>query len=272
MTGVDLDADPTDPANRMGIIPRGVANIFAAAQQLKQERGNAWQYSIKGSFVELYNEDLIDLLGIEDSAGARREVQIREDKDGTILLGGLREVPVKNAAEVMQLIKQGSAIRRTNETDMNAQSSRSHAIFSITLTQKKYIGSTPLPNGNLTTPVNGKGGSGRTSPMPFGTPSPTSRLARPTSVYGAPGHSSRVSSPTFGRPQTPSFASAMNRTGSLRPASAMALRPASPDQEDSPTATTSGDWVTVISKFHFVDLAGSERVSTFCESREKSVY
>lgn len=101
MTGIDLDANPSDPNNGMGIIPRAVSTIFTQARQLKEERGNSWNYSIKGSFIEIYNEDLIDLLSLDDSAGGRREVQIREDKDGHIIWGGLREVNVKNPNEVM---------------------------------------------------------------------------------------------------------------------------------------------------------------------------
>jgi hypothetical protein len=98
MTGIDLDADPTDPANGMGIIPRSVATIFARAQQLRGERAGNWTCSFKGSFLELYNEDLIDLL---DDSPSRRDVQIREDKDGHIIMGGLREVSVRSPAEVM---------------------------------------------------------------------------------------------------------------------------------------------------------------------------
>ena len=101
MTGIDLDADPSDPDNGMGIIPRAVSTIFSRAKQLKEERGGAWHYSIKSSFIEIYNEDLIDLLSLDDTAGGRREVQIREDKDGHIIWGGLREVNVKNSSEVM---------------------------------------------------------------------------------------------------------------------------------------------------------------------------
>lgn len=101
MTGIDLDADPSDPSNGMGIIPRAVSTIFTRARKLKEERGGAWNYNIKGSFVELYNEDLLDLLSDEGSGG-RREVQIREDKDGHIIWGGLREVQVKNSGEVMK--------------------------------------------------------------------------------------------------------------------------------------------------------------------------
>ncbi|TDL24943.1 kinesin [Rickenella mellea] len=245
MTGVDLDADPSNSNNGMGIIPRSISTIFSRARAMKEERNGAWNFSIKGSFVELYNEDLIDLLAIDESGG-RREVQIREDKDGHIIWGGLREVNVRSANEVMSLIRQGTAIRRTNETDMNAQSSRSHAIFSLTMTQKKFTGSGPPPRSP--------------SPLPPGGRSP-SRLARPTSTYSGAGGSvsGRVSSPTFGRPQTPSFAVAMGRGGSsLRPSSAMGSHNAdgrARSADDDP-----GEWVTIVSKFHFVDLAGSERL------------
>ena len=151
------------------------------------------------------------------------------------------------------LVRKGTSIRRTNETDMNAQSSRSHAIFSLTLTQKKFTGfgpSSPAPS---------------SSPLPAGR-SP-SRLARPSSMIPPSSSGNRVSSPTFGRPSTPSFTSGIGRggpAGGLRPSSAMGLRP--PEGKNS-ISTGGGDddgggeWVTVISKFHFVDLAGSERVS-----------
>lgn len=100
MTGIDLDADPSDPNNGMGIIPRAVSTIFARCRELKEERVGAWNYSIKGSYIEIYNEDLIDLL-TDDTAG-KREVQIREDKQGHIIWEGLREVNVKSANEVMK--------------------------------------------------------------------------------------------------------------------------------------------------------------------------
>ena len=126
---------------------------------------------------------------------------------------------------------------------MNAQSSRSHAIFSLTLTQKKFSGSGQPPRSS--------------SPLPPGGRSP-SRLVRPGSMYGSGPSASekRVASPTLGRPSTPSFASAMGR-GGLRPASALGQlsdRPNNSFDEDR------GEWVTIVSKFHFVDLAGSERV------------
>ncbi|EAU88724.2 kinesin [Coprinopsis cinerea okayama7 len=243
MTGADLDADPSDPHNNMGIIPRAVSHIFSRANRLKEEKAGAWTYNIKASFIEIYNEDLIDLFSMDD-LGGRRDVQIREDKHGHIIWDGLREVNVRNANEVMGLLRKGTSIRRTNETDMNAQSSRSHAIFSLTLTQKKYTGSTP-PRSH--------------SPLPPGGRSP-SRLARPGSMYANAG-ASRVASPTHGRPSTPSFASAMNR-GGLRPASALGHAGDRSGDDD-------GEWITVTSKFHFVDLAGSERLKRTAAQGER---
>jgi len=101
MTGVDLDADPSDSTTGMGIIPRAVSTIFQKMREVKEERGSTWTYTLKGSFIEIYNEDLIDLLS-DDESGGRREVQIREGKDGSIIWGGLREVAVRNSSEVMK--------------------------------------------------------------------------------------------------------------------------------------------------------------------------
>ncbi|KAG8217665.1 kinesin-domain-containing protein [Butyriboletus roseoflavus] len=251
MTGIDLDANPSDPNNGMGIIPRAVSTIFSQAKKLKDERGGSWNYSIKGSFIEVYNEDLIDLLSSDEATGARREVQIREGKDGSIFWGGLREVNVRNSNEVMNLIRQGTSIRRTNETEMNAQSSRSHAIFSLTLTQKKFTGSGP-PRSSSPLPPNGR------SP---------SRLARPGSLYTGSPTTARVSSPTMGRPATPSFHTAMGRGGGLRPASSLGLRP--PDGRTADNDDDSGEWTTIVSKFHFVDLAGSERLKRTAAAGER---
>ncbi|KAL0946833.1 hypothetical protein HGRIS_013002 [Hohenbuehelia grisea] len=148
------------------------------------------------------------------------------------------------------LIRKGTAIRRTNETDMNAQSSRSHAIFSLTLTQKKFVGSGAPPRSSSPLPPNGR------SP---------SRLARPGSVYGASSPTARAASPTLGRPTTPSFAAAMGRGSSLRPSSALGHS----SERSTGGGDDAGEWVTIVSKFHFVDLAGSERLKRTAAAGER---
>lgn len=228
-------ADP-----QMGIIPRAVARIFSA---MRQNKAAGTQYSAKVSFVEIYNEDLIDLLGDAVDGEARPHVQIREAKNGQIIWSGLREVKVSNVAEVMNHLLQGSSVRRTNETDMNAQSSRSHAIFSITLTQKKWVGSGPPPNAAPPSSFGGRSTPGARQ---------ASSLSRASGIPMA----NRVASPSFGR-RTPSGIPGLGGRHSsvgLRPASSIG------DAADDSLAGSEGEWVTIVSKFHFVDLAGSERL------------
>ncbi|GAA5830293.1 hypothetical protein JCM3766R1_002857 [Sporobolomyces carnicolor] len=230
--GEDEDTTFTD---RQGITPRAVAEVFERMNEVSRDSAGASTFTAKVSYVEIYNEDLIDLLA--GDVDVRPTVQIREDKQGNIIWSGLREVKVSSAAEVMNLLSAGSTLRQTGATDMNAQSSRSHAIFSLTISQRKWtgVGTPPSSSSSVTT-----------SPQ---SPRVQNRLS------GIP----RVTSPTPGaRPSTPS-----GRPGSrsgLRPPS-MIGRPSSPNpllEEFNSNGTDS--WSIVTSKFHFVDLAGSERL------------
>ena len=131
---------------------------------------------------------------------------------------------------------------------MNDQSSRSHAIFSLTLTQRKYTGH-GSPKTPDTSPTLG-GGSG------FGTPS---KLSQRQSISNL----SRVTSPTPGsRPGTPGEAG--GRRLIPRPSSGFGrASPAGQLEEENhaqPHLPAAEEWTTVTSKLHFVDLAGSERL------------
>ena len=249
------------PDPQMGIIPRAVGQIFSQ-MRTNMNKSGAIQYSAKASFIEIYHEDLIDLLADPDG-DSRPLVQIREGKGGQIIWSGLREVKVQNVADVMNYLEQGSQIRRTNETDMNAQSSRSHAIFSLTLTQKKYVGTGPPPPSASSNVHPPSAFGGRTTPSSGS----IGRSGLPRPVSGIP---SRAMSPSVGsRPNTPSMhgglpvPSGRNSATGLRPSSVAGMRSSmTPGGGGDPFAgTQEGDWVTVVSKFHFVDLAGSERVS-----------
>ncbi|GAA5920854.1 hypothetical protein JCM1841_002353 [Sporobolomyces salmonicolor] len=215
---------------RQGITPRAVAEIFDRMKEVQRESKGATSFTSKVSYIEIYNEDLIDLLA--GDMDARPTVQIREDKQGNIIWSGLREVKVSTAADVMNLLATGSTLRQTGATDMNAQSSRSHAIFSLTITQRKWSGLGPPPSVN-------------TSPQ---SPRIANRLS------GLP----RVTSPTPGaRASTPTSDRPGSRSG-LRPPSQIG-RPSSPLGNESAYGGADS-WSTLTSKFHFVDLAGSERL------------
>ncbi|XP_025416785.1 chromosome-associated kinesin KIF4-like [Sipha flava] len=113
-----------------GIIPRAIQNIFNEVQKLKEEA----QFSISASFIELYQEQVYDLL-----SPTRATLDIREDGRG-ICIPGLTEMRVTDLSSTLQCLIQGSNGRATGATAMNAQSSRSHCIFTLTISQIRENG------------------------------------------------------------------------------------------------------------------------------------
>lgn len=90
------------------------------------------------TYVEIYNETLRDLL-VADSTGFndRNSVAIREDVKGNIILTGLHQVDITCVDDILNALDFGSSIRQTDATAINAKSSRSHAVFSLNLVQRK---------------------------------------------------------------------------------------------------------------------------------------
>jgi chromosome segregation ATPase len=102
----------------------------------KSSANKDWQ--LRATYVEIYNEQLRDLLLPENTPlNERPTVNIREDRDGRILLTGLTQKTISSAEELLDCLNWGSAIRQTDATAVNAKSSRSHAVFSLNLVQKK---------------------------------------------------------------------------------------------------------------------------------------
>ncbi|KKY14120.1 putative kinesin-like protein [Diplodia seriata] len=95
-----------------------------------------WQ--LKASYVEIYNEQLRDLLVPADVPQYERaQVTIREDPKGRIILSGLQQMTINSIDDLLHALNFGSSIRQTDATAINSQSSRSHAVFSLNLVQKK---------------------------------------------------------------------------------------------------------------------------------------
>ncbi|KAI8141857.1 P-loop containing nucleoside triphosphate hydrolase protein, partial [Fennellomyces sp. T-0311] len=115
------------------------------------------RHSVKVSFVEIYNEELIDLLNPAPST-ERPPVTIREDTKGQIYWTGVKEVAVESTEDVLRHLQMGTLNRATGSTDMNAKSSRSHAIFSVTLKQEKWVRSA-TPKASISTHVRSRDNS-----------------------------------------------------------------------------------------------------------------
>ena len=113
-----------------GVIPRSVRDIFSHIAEKPDT-----EFLVKVSFMELYNEQLFDLL----SPKTRREdtlVDIREDGNKGIKIPGLTESAITSVGETMALLEKASEGRVTAATAMNARSSRSHAIFTLGIEAK----------------------------------------------------------------------------------------------------------------------------------------
>ncbi|XP_026426446.1 kinesin-like protein KIN-5C [Papaver somniferum] len=116
-----------------GVIPRAVKQIFDTLESQNAE------YSVKVTFLELYNEEITDLLAHEEitkfsvEEKQKKQLPLMEDGKGGVLVRGLEEEIVTNTSEIFTLLERGSAKRRTAETLLNKQSSRSHSLFSITI-------------------------------------------------------------------------------------------------------------------------------------------
>ncbi|KAI7898697.1 uncharacterized protein BX663DRAFT_523777 [Cokeromyces recurvatus] len=96
------------------------------------------RFTVKVSFIEIYNEELHDLLN-SAPPDELPPITIREDAKNRIYWTGVKEVEVHNTADVMYYLEQGTQNRATGATDMNEKSSRSHAIFSVSLKQEKWV-------------------------------------------------------------------------------------------------------------------------------------
>ncbi|EME40505.1 hypothetical protein DOTSEDRAFT_136681 [Dothistroma septosporum NZE10] len=101
-------------------------------------------WELRATYVEIYHEQLRDLLVPESVPQQdRAQIAIREDTKGRIMLTGLTQLPINSAEDVYNALNSGSLIRQTDATAINARSSRSHAVFSLQLIQKKSDAPTP---------------------------------------------------------------------------------------------------------------------------------
>uniref|UniRef100_A0A8C8GF04 Kinesin motor domain-containing protein n=1 Tax=Oncorhynchus tshawytscha TaxID=74940 RepID=A0A8C8GF04_ONCTS len=137
-TGFDVNIGEEE----LGIIPRAVSHLFRGIeerQQAAKEQGRPVpEFKINAQFLELYNEEVLDLFDSTRDLEARAQkshIKIHEDANGGIYTVGVTTRTVASEAEMMQCLKLGALCRTTASTQMNVQSSRSHAIFTIHLCQ-----------------------------------------------------------------------------------------------------------------------------------------
>ncbi|KAJ5826426.1 kinesin-like protein klpA [Penicillium riverlandense] len=119
-----------------GMIPRAVHQIYDTAQGL-EEKG--WRYTMAGNFVEVYNENLNDLLGNPEELDKKKH-EIRHDMQrGKTTITDINTVHLDSPEMVESILKQAAANRSVAATKANERSSRSHSVFILKLIGENHI-------------------------------------------------------------------------------------------------------------------------------------
>jgi len=122
MMGTSID----DKEGR-GVIPRIVEQIF---ESILSSPLNI-EYTVRVSYMEIYMERIRDLLQPQND-----NLPVHEEKNRGVYVKGLLEIYVSSVQEVYEVMRRGGNARAVAATNMNQESSRSHSIFVITITQK----------------------------------------------------------------------------------------------------------------------------------------
>ena len=115
--------------NKRGIIPRTIECIFS---YIESNSNKDTKFIIRAAYLQIYNEMISDLLKPENS---NKNLSIREDKKKGLYVDGLSEWAVRNPSDIYALLERGATCREVSNTFMNDVSSRSHAVFMITVEQ-----------------------------------------------------------------------------------------------------------------------------------------
>ncbi|XP_061451905.1 kinesin-like protein KIF7 isoform X2 [Rhineura floridana] len=118
--------------DEQGIIPRAMAEAFRI-----MDENDLLDYTVRISYLEVYKEEFRDLLQVET---ASKDIQIREDDKGNIVLHAVKETEVEGLDEVLSLLEMGNMAKHTGATHINRKSSRSHSIFTVTMEQRRSAG------------------------------------------------------------------------------------------------------------------------------------
>ena len=131
----------SDP-NLKGVIPNAFDHIFGF---IKTE-GESRKFILRCSFVEIYNEEVRDLLGNKD-----KKLNIRDDPKKGTFLQDLTYINIKNPNDIDKALDKGNKNRHVGQTSMNDQSSRSHSLFTVYLEieEKGENGQSRIKSGKL---------------------------------------------------------------------------------------------------------------------------
>eukprot|EP00747_Dinoflagellata_sp_TGD_P164390 gnl/TRDRNA2_/TRDRNA2_184268_c0_seq1.p1 gnl/TRDRNA2_/TRDRNA2_184268_c0~~gnl/TRDRNA2_/TRDRNA2_184268_c0_seq1.p1 ORF type:complete len:1175 (+),score=317.96 gnl/TRDRNA2_/TRDRNA2_184268_c0_seq1:73-3597(+) len=128
-SGKTFTMQGTDDPVSWGLIPRALSKIFESAQSM---RAAGWNWSLQASFLEVYNENVRDLLRTSSSNTTANHVIKHDDAWGTMVTN-MTCVEVDSMEQIHKLMARAAKMRAVGATDMNEISSRSHSVFALYL-------------------------------------------------------------------------------------------------------------------------------------------
>ncbi|KAH9695744.1 kinesin-like protein KIN-12D [Citrus sinensis] len=128
----DIEDLEVRPSPHRGMTPRIFEFLFARIQaEEESRRDEKLKYNCKCSFLEIYNEQITDLLDPSST-----NLQLREDVKKGVYVENLSEIEVRTVGDILKLLTQGSLNRKVAATNMNRESSRSHSVFTCVIESK----------------------------------------------------------------------------------------------------------------------------------------
>nr|KYP49832.1 Kinesin-like protein KIF15 [Cajanus cajan] len=125
----DIEDLDVKPSTQRGMTPRIFEFLFARIQAEEESRRDEnLKYNCKCSFLEIYNEQITDLLD-----PCSTNLLLREDVKKGVYVENLSEFEVQSVSDIIRLLTQGSANRKVAATNMNRESSRSHSVFTCVI-------------------------------------------------------------------------------------------------------------------------------------------
>ncbi|EUD67469.1 hypothetical protein C922_02175 [Plasmodium inui San Antonio 1] len=237
----------------VGILPRFLNDMFNIIERKKKKI----DFDVSCTYIEIYNEEIIDLIDFKEEdyhekinckngkkkkkiKKINKNISIREDiNKKEIILMGIKNEKVQNVQDVFTILHQGNLFRTTERTFMNDKSSRSHAIFTVNLIQRKKQAGENEKNKGSTQEVNPNCRSEQCTVNELGEEQKRRSLnGDDVEEKGATSKEEARTNADEGK-KDPNFANESNN--------------------DATGLEETNKSDVICSKFHFVDLAGSER-------------
>jgi centromeric protein E len=135
MTGTGKTFSMQGTAGSLGIIPLAIADIFSFIRETPHR-----EFLLRVSYLEIYNERILDLLIDPASMGQpQEEIKLREDSKRGVYATPLKEEIVQSPNQLLRVIGRGDAARKVGSTQFNLRSSRSHAVVQIVVESRERV-------------------------------------------------------------------------------------------------------------------------------------